>query len=85
MVSKIEVLILKTLRNDGPKLTGSEIRKATNMQLKKGSCYTILMRLKEKGWIKTGGNMYFTIYTITKEGIREIKKWDREHRILLEL
>ncbi|MGH9162437.1 MAG: PadR family transcriptional regulator [Vicinamibacteraceae bacterium] len=87
----LELLVLKTLQAIGP-MNGYRLARRIEqvsehvLRLNQGSIYPALLRLQQKGWIRTQWGVSETkrrvkIYSLTKAGAkqvqREVANWER--------
>lgn len=92
-ISKTEFLILQIMVNHGADIYGLEIIKESDNRIKRGTIYTTLSRMEEKGIITStkedeiqeGLTAKRRMYTITGAGVKAIKKFQRDIRFLQEV
>ena len=87
----LDLLVLKTLEMMGP-LNGYRIARRIEqvsqnlLRLNQGSIYPALLRLQQKGWLRTRGGVSDTkrnvkIYSLTRAGAKqlgtEVENWER--------
>ena len=83
-ISKTEYLILKILMNHGPELYGLEMIELSQGKLRRGSIYTLLARLENKGFVDSekeidvqpGLTTQRRFFTISGEGERALNEWE---------
>lgn len=91
-ISKTEFLILQLLISHGSELYGLEMLKLSNSKLKRGTIYTTLTRMEDKGLISSkkektvapGLTTQRRMYSISGNGIKAAQQFRSEVETLLD-
>ena len=85
-ISKTEFLILQIMVNHGADIYGLEIIKESDNRIKRGTIYTTLSRMEDKGIITStkedeiqeGLTAKRRMYTITGAGVKSMQEFQRD-------